>query len=60
MTKAMMEPMQLSKESNKLILQAFSKENKEKVQKFDRLRKSKLQRTKVNNSLSIKDILDHY
>ena len=55
MTKAFLEPLVLKPENEKFILEAFSKNNKDRVQKFNSIKRPKLKKTK-DRKLAISDI----
>jgi len=54
-TKAFLEPLAIKPENEKYIEEAFSKNNRERVKKFDSIKRPKLKKTQ-DRKLSIGDI----
>ncbi len=55
MTKAFLEPLVLKPENEKFIREAFSKNNMDRVKKFDSIKRPTLKKTK-DRKLSINDL----
>ena len=55
MTKVFLEPLNLKPESEKFIREAFSKSNKDKIKKYDAIKRPKLKRVK-ERKLSVTDL----
>ena len=55
MTKVFLKPLKLKSESEKFILEAFSKRNRDKIKKYDAIKRPKLKRIK-ERKLSVADL----
>lgn len=56
MTKAFLEPMVLKRENEKLVLEAFSKKNLEKIRKFESEKKAQPKKV-AGKKLKLSDLL---